>query len=78
MRALRPNKPRIKRLTVAHMITEDLGYCCEWKFFSLYHDTVLIAARLGVDERTVRKHKARFAAGELHCTNAANCMKVVK
>ena len=58
------------------MITEDLGYCCEWKFFSLYHDTSLIAARLGVDERTVRKHKARFAAGT--CPKAPNCMKVVK
>jgi len=57
------------------MITEDLGYCCEWRFFSLYKNTAMIAARLGIDERTVRKHKAAFAEGRLVCENAANCMK---
>jgi len=76
MRALSNNKPR--RLTVARMITEDLGYCCEYKFFSLYKDTPLVAARLGIDERTVRKHKAALAEGRLVCKNAGNCMKVVK
>ena len=74
MRALSNNKPR--RLTVASMITHDLGYCCEWRFFSLYKDSELIAARLGIDERTVRKHKAALAEGRLACRNCPNCMKL--
>lgn len=76
MRALSNNKPR--RLTVASMITHDLGYCCEFKFFSLYKDTPLIAARLGIDERTVRKRKAALAEGRIKCNECPNCMEVVK
>jgi len=57
--------------TITSMITRDLGYCCEWYFFSRYHDTELIAARLGVTARAVRKHKA----AELKCQDCINCLK---
>src|SRR5574343_539830 len=61
--------------TVSNYITQDLGYCCEWLFFSLYSDTSLIAARLGVGVRAVRYHKKRQREGELHCRGCNNCMK---
>ena len=60
--------------TVAYLITSGMGYCCEWKFFSLYHNTELIAARLGVSERIIRRHKQAFAEGALCCENKENCM----
>lgn len=58
-----------------YLITTGLGYCCMWKFFSLYHDTALIAARLGVSERSIRRYKAAAAEGELCCNDCPNCMK---
>lgn len=61
----------IRANSVEHLITDGLGYCCEWYFFSLYHDTSLIAARLGVSERSIRRHKA----AELCCQDCPNCMK---
>ena len=79
MNSPRKISPRIPRNElVRRLIVEDLGYCCEWKFFALYHDTDLIAARLGVSTRTIRRHKAAAAEGELRCEDSANCMKCKK
>jgi len=71
------NNPTVKpkRFSVPTAITEDLGYCCTWFFFHRFGRTGLIAARLGVDPRTVRIHKARVMNGECTCENKENCMK---
>lgn len=45
-------------VSIKSMIVKDLGYCCEGRFFDLYPQTTLIAARLGVSERAIRKHRA--------------------
>lgn len=65
----------MKRNSITWLIVKGMGYCCEWKFFSLYHDTALIAARLGVTERAVRYHKAAYENYEIECENCENCMK---
>lgn len=49
---------------------EGLGYCCEQRFFELYKNTSLIAARLGCSERGVRKHKA----SPKPCDNCGRCL----
>ena len=46
------------RPTVERMVTEDLGYCCLWFFFSRFRQTGLIAARLGVSPQAIRQNKA--------------------
>jgi hypothetical protein len=56
------------------LIEEDLGYCCPFRFFSLYPDNSLIAARLGVHVRTVQKHRERLVAGTLKCTCRSGCL----
>lgn len=71
------SRPKSKRQTVKRLITEGLGYCCEWAFFKLFHHyTGLIASRLGVDERTVRYHKAAFKAGQMRCQGCRKCLKL--
>ena len=60
------------RLTIKSLIEQDLGYCCEWRFFALYPDNGLIAARLGVHVRTVQKHRERLAT--LKCDGQAGCL----
>lgn len=61
--------------SVEYLITVGLGYCCLWRFFSWFRQTHLIADRLGVTSRAIRKHKERFRAGELSCENCRNCMR---
>ena len=62
----------MSRLTVKSLIEQDLGYCCEWRFFALYPDNAMIAARLGVHVRTVQKHRERLAA--LKCDGRVGCL----
>ena len=57
--------------TIQSMICDDLGYCCEWYFFSRFSNTDLIAARLGVSTRAVRYHKAAPAT----CESRDCCME---
>lgn len=64
--------------TISWMIRHSLGYCCEWAFFTLYPDCELVALRLGVTSRAVRKHKAAVLAGELHCQNTPSCLRQLK
>lgn len=71
-RVLYADNPRVN---VRTLITDGLGYCCLWRFFSLYHDTGLIAARLGIDERTVRRYKAALREGRLSCPGYESCMR---
>ena len=56
-------------------ITEDLGYCCLWAFFTRNKRTGMIALRLGVSDRAVRLYKARHKAGEFKCECKGNCLK---
>ncbi len=49
--------------------TDGLGYCCEARFFLLYRDVGLIAARLGCSERAVREHRAKPKA----CDHNEHC-----
>lgn len=55
----------------ASLIIRGLGYCCEHWFWEYFADvsSELIAARLGVAPRTVRKWRKRFTDGELSCAD---------
>ena len=53
------------------LITEGLGYCCEWFFFQHFQNSDLIAARLGCSVRAVQVHKA----AEKRCEECPNCMR---
>ena len=66
----------MKKNSIAWLITKPpMSYCCEWKFFSLYHDCEMIAARLGVTSRAVRYHKLAYENYEIECEGCENCMK---
>lgn len=71
-----PDNPRDKprKNTVAFFITDSLGYCCEWFFFSRYADAELIAFRLGVTINTIRRHKRWVNEGRLCCNKTPCCM----
>ena len=56
------------------MIEEDLGYCCQWFFFTHYKRTALIASRLGVSERAVRYAKAEALGRPPQCEGREACM----
>jgi hypothetical protein len=58
------------RPTVHSMVTQDLGYCCLWFFFSRFRKTGVIAARLGVSSQAIRQNKASCGG----CKQAENCM----
>ena len=64
-----------KRQTVKLLVTEGMGYCCPFAFFSLYRQTALIAARLGVSDRAIRYAKAAFKAGEYRCQGCSDCLR---
>jgi len=58
-----------------HLITQGLGYCCPVWFWQRYWKvpTDLIAARLGVSEGTVRRHRSAFNRGVDMCWGRENC-----
>jgi hypothetical protein len=58
-----------------HLITDGLGYCCPYAFFSLYRPTRLIVARLGVGRRTVQEWKLKMKEGELTCECTHKCLR---
>lgn len=68
-RELSHHKPRGN--TLAYFITINLGYCCEYFFFTRYTNTALIAARLGVNRTAVNRHKRELQP----CEQKPNCMK---
>lgn len=53
---------------------EGLGYCCPAALFRVTKRTGMIAARLGMTDRTVRLWKARFKAKEIGCEKQPNCL----
>lgn len=64
-----------ERVLFKELVVDGLGYCCEWGFFKLNRQTGMIAARLGVVDRTVRYHKMAFKDGCLSCEKRPNCLK---
>lgn len=68
------NKTRVLSVhKTSELITDSLGYCCEYYFFRRYKNNDLIAARLGVSERTVRRHREAAKPDELYCKNCTTC-----
>lgn len=63
-------KPNITRL-----VTEGLGYCCLFAFFSLFRRTGIISDRLGVTSAAIRYRKAQFREGKLVCKRCPNCLR---
>lgn len=52
------------------LVCDGLGYCCAYAFLRVNKRTGLIAARLGLAERTIRWWKAKFRRGELRCAQS--------
>ncbi len=63
-----------KGQSIPELVTNDLGYCCVYFFFTRYRKTALVAARLGVSERAVRYHKADVKSGLTSCTKCEKCL----
>lgn len=51
-----------------------IGYCCPYAFIRCHKQTGLIAARLGISDRTVRRWKAKFKLKEIKCEGRAQCL----
>jgi hypothetical protein len=56
-------------------LISSLGYCCVAAFFARNQDTMLIALRLGVSKRAVRRWKARAKAGKEVCRGKEGCLR---
>lgn len=61
---------------VQSLITEGLGYCCEWFFWTQFEGIAAdtIAARLGVTPDTIRRHKLWYREGKFKCSCIPRCM----
>lgn len=65
----------VKLLVCTPTAKGGLGFCCLYAFFKLHRRTGLIAARLGVDDRTIRYHKAAMDSGKYQCECTNTCLK---
>lgn len=63
---------------ISRLVTEELHYCCEFRFFSLYRRASVIADRLGVSVQAVRARRRLFKAGEMKCAGCPNCQRPVR
>ena len=64
-----------KKPLTEKLITDGMGYCCLYAYFSLYRQNRLIAARLGIHRWTVWYWKRKYDNGELTCQCNGKCMK---
>lgn len=64
-----------KKPLTEQLITDGLGYCCPYAYFSLFRQTRLISARLGICRGQVKVWKARYNNGELTCQCNGKCVK---
>ena len=62
-------------ITLEHLVTKDLGYCCIYAFFALHRSNRMIATRLGMNITTVARYRREFASGLRRCTEANNCLR---
>lgn len=69
-----------RELWLETCVVEGLGYCCEFFFWQKYAgvEVELIAARLGVSERTVRRRRLKAQRGELKCRKEEQCLNQPK
>jgi hypothetical protein len=70
----RDQQTTVNRSQTEALICDGLGYCCAYAFFRVHKRTGMIAARLGVTDRTVRYWKSKFKRKELQCYGNATCM----
>lgn len=63
---------------IARLVTQDLHYCCEFRFFSLYRKCGVIAERLGVSPQAVRARRRIFLAGGMKCEGCPTCQRPVR
>ena len=61
------------RTLVKSLITESLGYCCEYFFFTRYPNAGLVAARLGISLAAAKDHKSRVVHGGETCRKCKGC-----
>ena len=66
--------PPDNRSQFEQLVCDGLGYCCPYALFRVTKRTGMIAARLGMTDRTVRLWKAKFKAKEIGCEKRPNCM----
>lgn len=73
-RTLSPHNPRGN--SVEYLITKGLGYCCEYAFFLVCQEvpSELIAARLGCEVNTIRRHRLWLRNGKITCKKLESCM----
>ena len=64
-----------KRKTLIGELVRSEGACCPYAYFTVTGDipTRIIAERLGVTPRAVRKYRQKILAGEIACECAAAC-----
>lgn len=60
-------------------LIESLGYCCPWAFLRCHNalgqkKTGLIAARLGVNRKTVSRLKDAVRSGQFGCSHSETCL----
>jgi len=75
------NNPRVIKIHNSRpndfksLVTNGLGYCCEWAFFNLFIDkpSSLIADRLGITKRAVNIHKRAWKEGRTTCQELPVC-----
>jgi hypothetical protein len=67
------NKPRVS--LTSHLITKGLGYCCPAFFWERFWEvpTDIVAARLGVSERTVSRHRKLANESGFKCEQTEKC-----
>jgi hypothetical protein len=55
----------------------ESGWCCPWAFFAANRKirTALLAARLGVSERTVQDWRGYYNRGQIFCKSRGSCME---
>lgn len=76
MSELSPHIPR-ESLT-SSLITQGLGYCCEAVFWYTFTKVPsgTIAVRLGIERKTVQRHRSAFARGEFQCEKKDSCLSL--
>ena len=58
------------------LVTQDLGYCCPWMFFTLFTSAQLVADRLGCTRQAVTNWQRACREGDLKCEKMKECLKI--
>lgn len=60
---------------IESLVEDDLHYCCPFAFFSLYKETRMLEARLGVSDRQIRVWKQKLREGKITCKGKPDCLR---